>query len=137
MQVLPGEIRVQEAAEEAHEESTRFRGRASEAPVRSVRCGTVIDETTDGAQTQSRGREGLRVRYVRQEVRQQGELEHPQADAHRRQTAYVSAVRPRFYAEDFLGPASAVSLGSEALSVPGLRQGIRVQHLTQEASQST
>lgn len=76
------------------------------------------------------------MRHVRQEVRQQGEPEHSQADAHGRQAARVSAVRPRFHAEDVAGPAPAVSLGTEALPMSGLRQGIRVQHLAQEASQS-
>lgn len=55
VQVLPGEIRVQAAAGEAHEEPARIRGRAGEAPVRPVRRGAVVDETTDGAQAQSRG----------------------------------------------------------------------------------
>lgn len=64
VQVLPGEIRVQETAGEAHEEPARIRGRAGEASVRSVWRGAIVDETTDRAQTQPRGRENLRVRRL-------------------------------------------------------------------------
>lgn len=76
------------------------------------------------------------MRHVRQEIRQQGEPEHPQTYAHGRQTARVLAVRQKFHAEDLVGFTSTISLGSEALSVPGLRQEFRVQRFAQEASQS-
>lgn len=135
VQVLPGEIRVQEAAGAAHEEPARIRGRAGEAPVRPVRRGALLDETADRAQAQPRGREDLRVRRLRQAVRQQGEPEHPQADAHGRQAARLPAVRPRLHTADLPGPALALPHGSAALPVSGLRQGLRVQHPAQEASQ--
>lgn len=136
VQVLPGEIRVQEAAGEAHEKPARVRGRSSEAPVRPVRRGIVVDEATNGAQAEPHGREDLRVRQVRPAVRQQGEPEDPQADAHGRQAACVPAMWPRLLAEDIPEPAFAIPLGPEALPVSGLRQGIRVQHAGQEAPQS-
>lgn len=83
VQILSGKIRLQETAEETHEESTRIHGtRSDETPVRSVRRGIVVDETINGAQTQSYGREDLRMRHVRQEIRQQGEPEYPQTNAH-------------------------------------------------------
>lgn len=52
VQILSGKIRLQETAEETHEESARIHGtRSDETPVRSVRRGIVVDETINGAQT--------------------------------------------------------------------------------------
>jgi len=134
--LLPGEVRVQAIAEDAHEEPARICGRGpAEAPVRPVRRGAVLHETLDGAQAWPRWREDLQVRRVRQGVRQQGEPQRPQAHAHGREAARVSAVRQELHTETFAGPAPAISFGTETVSVSGLRQRFRVQHAAEEAPQ--